>query len=325
MKLKMTYHTNPRVQPLRDGTVTLEGYEFDVQMGHAADLHLWHLTENACDVFEFSLSNFLVTKDKPERAHLRWLALPVFLAKADMWLDLYAHEDSGIRTLADVKGKRFGVPDYQMTAALWMRIVFRELYGIRPQDVSWVNGRPPSQTHGENVTDNLAPGIELRRLGEDESLNDLLQRGEIDIAYGDSRSAHVEEGPKVRKLPRALGRQAFVDLYAKTKQTPVNHVLLMQERLIEHDPDLPMKLVQTFERSKQVAYERARAAAGGLLLFPNDVFEENAAHFGEDPFPAGLAANRRWLQMAINESAEEGLIRKKPDVDSLFAPSTRNT
>jgi 4,5-dihydroxyphthalate decarboxylase len=325
MRLKIAFHENLRIQPLVDGAVQIEGHEADWNVGHAAQLHLWHLTENACDVFEFSISNFLITKDKPERSHLRWVAIPTFLMKAAMWLDFYVHADSGIRTFADLKGKRIGLPDYQMTAGVWMRIVLRELYGIRPRDISWVNGRTPSQTHGEGVGEHLAPGIELRRLQEGENLNDLLQRGEIDGAYGDSHTAAVSAGPRVSMLPPEVGRQTFADFYGKTGMTPVNHILLMQERLLAEHPDLPMTLYHAFERSKQVAYERARQAAPALLLFPEVDFAQNAAQFGEDPYRPGLAANRRVVQTVVDELLDEGLIRQRPDVDGLFAEATRGT
>jgi 4,5-dihydroxyphthalate decarboxylase len=328
MKLKMSFHQNPRILPLVDGTVQIEGHEMDWTVGHAAELHQWHLEQNACDVFEFSISNFMVTKDKirqGERTHLRWLAIPTFLMKAAMWLEFYVHADSGIRTFADLKGKRIGIPDYQMTAGVWMRIVLRELYGIRPQDVSWVNGRTAEFTHGEGTTDNLAPGIELRRLQAGESLNDLLQRGEIDGAYGDSRSAAVEPSEKVRLLPLEIGRQAFRDFYTKTGMTPVNHILLMQERLLEEDPALPRKLYETFERSKQIAYERARQASEAYFLFPEMTFADAAAEFGADPYPPGLATNRRMIETVIAEQLDEGLIQQAPDIDALFAPTVRDT
>src|SRR5438874_2148347 len=127
MKLKMAFHQNPRILPLVDGTVPLDGYEMDWHVGHAAQLHQWHLQENA-----------------------------------------------------------------------------------------WVNGRTAEHTHGEGTTDSLATGVELRRLQPGERLNDLLQRGEIDGAYGDSASANVEPSDKVRLLPLAIGRQTFRDYYAKT-------------------------------------------------------------------------------------------------------------
>jgi 4,5-dihydroxyphthalate decarboxylase len=328
MKLKMAFHQNPRIVPLVDGTVPLDGHEMDWHVGHAAQLFHWHLHENACDVFEFSISNYLITKDEirhGERTGLHWLAIPTFLLKAAMWIEFYVHADSGIRSFADLKGKRIGIPDYQMTAGVWMRIVLRELYGIRPQDIAWVNGRTTEYTHNESVTDRLAPGIEVRRLQPGERLNDLLQRGEIDGAYGDSASAAVEPSEKVRLLPPEIGRQAFRDYYTKTGMTPVNHVLLMQERLLEHDPALPMKLYDASERSKQVAYERARQAAEAYFLFPDLTFADAAAEFGADPFPPGLATNRRMIQTVIDELLDEGLIRQAPEIDALFAPGVRGT
>ena len=264
MQLKLAFHQNPRILPLVDGTVPIEGHTMDWHVGHAAQLHQWHLQENACDVFEFSISNFLITKYKitqGERTHLRWLAIPTFLLKAAMWLEFYVHADSGIRTFADLKGKRIGIPDFQMTAGVWMRIVLRELYGIRPQDISWVNGRAAEHTHGEGVTNSLAAGIELRRLHPGESLNELLQRGELDGAYGDSASANVEPSDKVRLLPLEIGRQTFRDYYTKTGMTPVNHILLMQERLLRARPraaDEALRCLRAVEASGLCAGARGQ-------------------------------------------------------------------
>jgi 4,5-dihydroxyphthalate decarboxylase len=329
MRLKCAFSNNPRVRPLVDGTVQIEGAECEWQGGSPASLHLRHLKDDAFDVFEFSLSNLMITRDRPElRQRLRWLAIPVFISKATMWLHLniYVHVDSGIRSLADLKGKRMGVPDYQMTAAVWMRIVLRQLYGIEPQEIHWVNGRPASHTHGQGVTDDLAPGIMVRHLQAHELLNDLLQRGEIDAAYGDNDRAAVESGSCVRPLFGVGDATTIIaEFRSKTGITPVNHTLVMQERLADQYPDLPMKLFHAFEQSKQEAYRRARETAGGYLLFPHDHFSQVAALFGEDPYPAGLAANRAMLKMLAEELHLEGLVRDLPNTEALFAEATRGT
>ena len=325
MRLKIAYHENPRIKPLLDGTVKLDGYDCDWEIGHAAELHGRHLKENCFDVFEFSFSNLLITKDKPERAHLRWVAVPVFLLRADFFLKLFAHTGSGVTSFADLKGKTLGVPDYQMTAAVWLRIILREMYGIMPQDIQWVNGRPPSQTHGENVTDHLAAGINVRRLGEDERLNDLLQRGEVDAALGDGRGCPVFPGPEVVQVPLEVTRAMLAEYHAGTGKAPINHVLIVQEHILQQAPDLPMQLYRTLEASKQVAYARAREEAESLLLFPELSFAENAARFGEDPYPFGLRANRHILETVIDELAREELTRGRIELDSLFAPSTLDT
>ena len=329
MRLKCAFSNNPRVQPLIDGAVGIEGAECEWQRGSPANLHLRHLKENSCDLFEFSLSNFLIVRDRPERREqLRWQAVPIFLSKATMWLrqNIYVHVDSGIRTLADLKGKRFGVPDFQMTAAVWMRIVLRQLYGITPEDIFWVNGRPPSHTHGEGTTDYLAPGIRLRKLDGSESLDALLQRGEVDAAYGDNDIADVKPSASVRRLFAPGDATEIIAAFrAKTGITPVNHTLMMQERLVQQHPELPMKIFHAFEQSKQEAYRRGRQTAAGYLVFPADHFAKMDALFGEDPYPSGLAANRLMLKTVAEQVYLEGLVRELPDTESLFAESTRAT
>ena len=99
----------------------------------------------------------------------------------------------------------------------------------------------------------------------------------------------------------------------------------MQRRILEREPWVAMALYEAFERSKREAYRRAREAQAAYLLFPGDDFDQQAAVFGDDPYPSGLAANRRMLAMAGQESFEEGLIKQPPDVDSLFWDTVRST
>src|SRR3989304_60700 len=143
MRLRVAFSWNPRLDPLLDRSVQVEGVaELDWTLGNPGNLHAEHLKNNAFDVFEFSISNYLLTREQPaQRERLRWCALPVFLTKALMWFKLAVNVNSGIKTLADLRGKRVGVPDYHMTAALWMRIVMKQLHDINPEDIQWFNGR----------------------------------------------------------------------------------------------------------------------------------------------------------------------------------------
>ena len=72
----------------------------------------------------------LITREKATGDRWQWCALPIFPAKAFVWLGLFINTASGIKSLADLRGKRVGVPDYVMTAALWFRVFLRELHGI---------------------------------------------------------------------------------------------------------------------------------------------------------------------------------------------------
>jgi ABC-type amino acid transport substrate-binding protein len=109
--------------------------------------------------------------------------------------------NSGIRTWADLAGKRVGVPDFNMTAAIWLRIMLKHLHGILAEDITWFNGRRPYQRHNTFIRFNdKPPGAPLYELKEGAMLHDLLARGEIDAAFGDGHVVPIYEGSNVRRL-----------------------------------------------------------------------------------------------------------------------------
>ena len=329
MRLKTAFMHNPRLQPLLDDSIRPKDIEFDWEFGHPAALNLRHLTENPFDVFEFSLSGYLVVNDRPEWAHLGWTAIPIFLSKAFLPLELCVYEHAGIRSWADLAGKRIGLPDYNMTASIWMRIILWQLYNTRPENITWINGRRPPQRHSTMIGfHEPPPGREMHvhELEPGTSLNEMLERGEIDAAFGDYQVAPVTEGQHVRRLlDQEQARQLIADFARKTGITPVNHTVIVQRRLLAQYPQLARALYDVFEAAKQHSYERALQAAEAYLLFPTGDFAQQAATFGADPYPSGISANRAMLEMLIEQLLYEGQIDHRANIESLFAGAAHDT
>ncbi|MEA2639095.1 MAG: 4,5-dihydroxyphthalate decarboxylase [Chloroflexota bacterium] len=324
VKLRAAHSSNPRLQPLREGAVQAKGIEFEWETIPPQELFHHQLTQNDFDVFEFSISSYMMTRDRPHGpATWDWVGVPVFLSRAFLALNTFVNVDSGMETFADLKGKRFGIPDFQMTAGLWMRAMIEDLYGVRAQDVTWYVGRPPEASHGVALGLDQAPPSDVPIVwpqGEPR-LGDLLIKGEIDAAYPDQHLV-ISESPTVRRLFSDGGRQFVADFVRKDGFTPVNHTLLVQRRVVEEHPWVPEALFEAFEASKQEAYRRDRATG---LLFKGDDAEVQAGIFGADPYPSGLAANRAMLERGAKQSLAEGLIHNPIDVDSLWAESLRNS
>ena len=62
---------------------------------------------------ELSLSSYAV---KVAARSSPYLAIPVFPSRAFRHSAVYVRSDRGIETPQDLKGKRIGVPEYQLTA-----------------------------------------------------------------------------------------------------------------------------------------------------------------------------------------------------------------
>jgi 4,5-dihydroxyphthalate decarboxylase len=121
------------------------------------------------------------------------------------------------------------------------------------------------------------------------------------------------------------GRQVVIDYFRKTGIVPANHTLAVQKHLLKEYPWLALELFKLCREAKQAAYERAKRWSSAYLYFEGNDAANQAALFGEDPFPYGIAANRKMLELLFHGSHEEGLTQKLARIEDFFHPSTLDT
>lgn len=343
LDLTIAFSKNPRLTPLIERAVTPQNINLNFVQIHPAELFFRNLKYDEFDVTEMSISDFLIARERSDGKRWQWSALPVFLLKAFLWLNTYVNNDSQIKSAADLKGKRFGVPDYQMTAALWMRIVFDELYGIKHRDIYWHAGRTKDVSHGVllGLDKDPPPGVSLHWLGEDETLDKMLDKGQIDAAWG--FAPHYERGsenfrnidryggtpiagnPRIRRLFPDGGKSIVTEYYQKTGVFPVNHMVVVKKHILEKDPWVALELYKAFSRSKDLAFEQARTVAAGYFFFVEELVKQQSAIFGSDPYPLGIRANARMLDVLMQASFKEGLTKKLASIEEIFYSTTLDT
>jgi len=343
LELTIAFSKNPRLNPLIDGTVRPQNVKLNFVQIHPAELFFRNLKYDEFDVTEMSISDFLIARERSDGTKWQWSALPVFLLKAFLWLNTYVNNSSRVESAADLKGKRFGVPDYQMTAALWMRIVLQELYGIEHRDVQWYVGRTKDVSHGVllGLDKDPPPGVSLNWLGEDQTLDRMLDEGQIDAAWG--FAPHYERGsenfrsfdryggtpiagnPRIRRLFRDGGKSIMTEYYQKTGVFPVNHMVVVKKHILENNPWAALELYKAFSRSKELAFEQARTVAAGYFFFVEELDKQQSAIFGSDPYPLGIRANAKMLNVLMQASFKEGLTKKLARVEEIFYPTTLDT
>ena len=346
LKLSVAFSDNLRVRPLIDGTVKPQNIDLEFIITTAGERHYRNLMYDEFDVSEMSISHTLVTREQDGKGRWDWSALPVFPSKIIPWSDFYVRTASGIKGLGDLKGKRVGVPDFQMTASLWLRAVLKELCDIDTGDITWFNGRIKELSHGAAVLgqdQGPPPGVTLNWLTEGQALDTMLAQGEIDAALFLEVAAKTSKSrglfatfdryagtpltgnPKLHKLFEDGGKRIATEYYGRTGVIPVNHFVIVQNRILREHPWVALELFKAFQRAKEVAYDRAREVAGGYLIFEGNDFGDQAGVFGEDPYPYGIRANRRLMDVIFQASFEQGLTNNPARIEDIFHSSIMDT
>ncbi len=343
LRLTIAFSDNPRLDPLRDGTVKPQNIELGFVTLEPGTLFFRNLVYDEFDVSEMSISETLLARERSDGKKWDWSALPVFLSRGHHWPNLYVNAASGIAGLGDIKGKRIGVPDYEMTAALWFRITLKELYSIEARDNVWFNGRTKELSHaGALGLDKAGPaGVEHHFLSAEQTLDVMLDRGEIDactairpqsrVTAGDRTvidrwgGTEIRGNPRLRKLLDDDGKGVVFEFYRKTGCFQANHHVIVQNRILDDHPWVALELYDAFRRSKEIAFERARRYETTRAYFPGrDVAEQRAA-IGDDPYPLGLAAMGRNIERAVAGSVEQGLLTRPLALDEIYYRTTLKT
>ncbi|MFQ6028907.1 MAG: hypothetical protein ACE5Q6_15595 [Dehalococcoidia bacterium] len=343
LRITMAFTDNPRVQPLRDGTVKPENIDLEMVTVDAGNLFFRNLKYDEFDASEMSISETLLAKELSDGTKWDWSALPVFLSRGHVWPTLYVNTSSGIEHLSDIKGKRIAAPDYDMTAALWFRITLKDLYGIEASDNVWYNGRTRELSHGGALgLDQSGPrGVTHHWLSADQTMDVMLDQEEIDVCTAIRPTSRVTAGdstvidryggtpingnPRIRKLLPDDGREVVYEYYQKTGFFHCNHHVIVQNRILREHPWAALELFKALQRSKEVAFERARQQQSAYLYFSGRDFSEQAAVLGEDPFPIGIRAMGKNIERAIQGSQEQGLLEKPLALDQVYFRTTLDT
>jgi 4,5-dihydroxyphthalate decarboxylase len=290
-----------------------------------------------------SISETLLARERSDGKKWDWSALPIFLSRGHHWPYLYVNTAAGIASLADMRRKRIGVPDYDMTAALWFRNTLKDLYGIEAKDNVWFNGRTKELSHGGALDlDKAGPiGVTHHWLTVDQTLDVMLDRGEIDACTAIRPSGRISAGdptvidrwggtqiagnPRLCKLLPDDGKSVVFEYYQRTGFFQANHHVIVQNRILREHPWVALELLDAFKRSREIAYERARRYASAYLYFPGKDREEQVSILGEDPYPLGLRAMGKTIERAIQGSMEQGLLTKLLALEDIYYRTTLNS
>src|SRR5664279_3874346 len=138
-KLNLSLAVGPydRTRALIDGTVQIDGVKPACMTLSPEEIFFRAFRHADFDICELSMSSFSV---KTANGDCPYVGVPVFPSRAFRHNSIYIRTDRCITQPEDLKGKRIGVPEYQVTANVWTRAVLEDEHGVKPSDVTWIRG-----------------------------------------------------------------------------------------------------------------------------------------------------------------------------------------
>lgn len=302
--LKAALGSYPHTAALKDGTVAPTGLALDfVEVSPIIAAFRRMIRNLEFDISEMAISTYLCARayNKPITA------IPVFPLRAFHHGGILVNVKAGVSTPKDLEGKRVGVRAYTVTGGLWVRGILQSEYGVDPSKITWVVA---DEEHVQEYQ--LPPNVEVR-LGAD--LAAMLVAGELAAGIGVGRI----DSPDVKPLiPNA--RAAAIDYTRRTGVYPINHTVVIQDRVREQYPEVAADLFRVFVQAKQIALEKLDRSAE--LAPEEQELKRTRDDLGGDPLPYGIEANRRTLETVIRFNVEQGIIPRPVSVEEIFDPTT---
>jgi 4,5-dihydroxyphthalate decarboxylase len=307
MQLTLACGRYDRTQALIDGRVRPEGVEHLNYLALKPGETFWRqLNNQEFDVSEMSLSSYTILRSEGDE---RFIAIPVFPSRVFRHSAVYLREDSPIEKPEELKGKRVGVGDYQMTAAVWVRGFLQHEYGVRPEDVSWMVGKPIRAIKPPQ-------GIRLEVLSGEKTLEDMLERGEIDALVSVMLPRKLGKG--VRRLFRDF-REVELDYYRRTRIFPIMHTLALKRTVYEQHPWLAVSLYKAFCKARDLAQHSLYDTDALPVTLPWVIDEIEKSR--EVAWDYSVEGSRRTLEALVRYLDEQKLSRRPMRVEELFAPN----
>jgi 4,5-dihydroxyphthalate decarboxylase len=302
VRLKTVTRTQGNNAALKDGTVTPRGYTFEFEEVDPLIRAFRRMVRGLeYDVCELAITTYLCAKEHGKR----FTALPIFLVRG---FHHGAIVSAGTRDPKELEGEKVGVNrGYTVTTGVWARGVLADEYGVDLDRVTWVLSgdehvaeyRPPP-----NVV-SLEPGRELEQ---------LVREGELAAAIG------IDGDGLNPLIPDA--EEAGFEALRRRGDYPINHLVVVQDELLEAHPDLGACVFEAFAEAKNLYVERLRRGEIEQPTATDRLYKRVLDLTGGDPLPYGIEPNRRTIDRLIDHAVQQRILARRPDVESLFAPGT---
>ncbi|HEY4133577.1 MAG TPA: 4,5-dihydroxyphthalate decarboxylase [Alphaproteobacteria bacterium] len=300
------------------GPVAADGIELDLHVLPIAEIFQRFTRDREWDVSEMSLGMYVSLLSQGDTG---LTAIPVFTSRMFRLSSFYARVGGDVKTLADLRGKRVGYPDWMHTAGIWARGYLAQQMGIALNEIEWVQAGVNAPGLQEILKVKLPPDVK-RSSRPDSSLDAMLLAGEIDAALT-SHPLASSHGPSPRSKRVLDDFIAEETAYGKASGLfPIMHVIAIRSDVYARNPWIAEALYAAFDKAKGNSLARMRDSTISRYPYPwmFSVAERATELFGEDFWPYGVAPNRATLEAFLAFCLDQGVAHRPVGLSELFAP-----
>lgn len=326
LKLTVAGYNVNRVKSLVEGRVEIKGCTINFVKAGIGDMNSSTFSgDQPYDITEIGLHPFMLAYANDDFRD--YTLLPIFPLRIFRHKSVFIRNDRGIRRPEDLEGKTIGTPGYSSTSLTWLRGIFQDEYGIRPEDINWVISNKDSSADAagkiskQEQVNPKGVNIKMGTAGLDES--ELLVKGEVDALFHAAEpKAYIDGNPLVERLFPDSRRveQAY---FEKTGIFPIMHAVAVSKNLLDKNTWLAEAIFNAYSESKKQDYAFMRKYGWVFDSLPwyGQELEETRNLMGENFWPYGIEVNRKTLETLFSYSYEQGLSYKELTIEDLFHPS----
>jgi 4,5-dihydroxyphthalate decarboxylase len=300
-----------------DGVIGIEGCDLTFVPLPPEEAHLRAFTGADFDVTELSMASHLIATAQGKSPYI---GLPAFISRTFRHSCIFIRKDRGIQSGKDLRGKIVGVPEYQMTAAIWMRGLLSEEFGVPSDQIAWRTGGMNVPGRKERMALDLPRSFDVKPIGDDSSLSDALADGRLDAVITARTPSCFDRGdPNIGRLFENY-RVAEENYFKRTGIFPIMHGIGVRADLVERHPWLPRSIYKAFLEAKNIALARLRETGSLAVSHPWIAHEREqlVRLMGGDFWPYGIEPNRVCIEALMRYAAEQGLIGRRVPIEELL-------
>jgi 4,5-dihydroxyphthalate decarboxylase len=324
LELSIALSENENTRAVLDGRIAPDAIKLHATALHPSEMFWRQLKFAEFDVSEMSMSSLTIATSQGPTP---WVMIPVFTTREFFHLRALVRVASGIKTPADLKGKRVGVPEYQQTAAIWGRGVLQHEFGVHPREIEWHMERTPETSHGGSTGFKPPEGVTVNRIPISTNIGEMMIKGELDATLLYLTHANLVDRSRIDLSKDDRFRLLFdrkvegPRYFGKTGIYQINHGMVIRRSIHERYPWAALNIYNAFVQARADVL-RARDTALHRHYEPGLIGDEVRKALAADPLVYGVKANRHVLETITQYVHEQGLSQRRVALEEMFASST---